>query len=179
MDIEDLLSQRINLPQVREAASWASGNSVNLSRLWELAANRDRRTSVNALWVLTHLPETDSQWISTRRDAMIDRLLVETDTGRKRLLLQILRRQEYTADNIRTDLLDYCLSKINSECEPYAIRCFSIYVAFRMCRHFPELIAELDSHLDMMSVQTLSPGLRSALRQTKTKIHANARKRNL
>ena len=45
-----------------------------------------------------------------------------------------------------------------------------IYAAYRICQHFPELIAELEEHLDMMQCQTLSPGLKSALRQTKTKI---------
>ena len=58
----------------------------------------------------------------------------------------------------------------HSDCEPYAVRCFSMYTAFKMCRHFPELIAELEQHLDMMRFQTLSPGLASALRQTKAKI---------
>lgn len=97
-------------------------------------------------------------------------LLVETDTGKKRMLLQLLRNQEYEADDIRTDFLDYCMSKINSECEPFAIRCFSIYTAYKMCRYFPELLAELEEHLDMMQYQPLSPGLKSALRQTKSKI---------
>lgn len=125
---------------------------------------------MNALWAMTHLPETDAEWLLYLRDEMIDTLLAETDTGKKRMLLQLLREQEYAADDIRTDFLDYCMSKINSECEPYAVRCFSIYAAYKMCRHFPELIAELEEHLDMMQYQTLSPGLKSALRQTKSKI---------
>lgn len=127
-------------------------------------------TSVNAIWAMTHLPETNAEWLSSLRNEMIDMLLVETDTGKKRMLLQLLRNQEYEADDIRTDFLDYCMSKINSECEPFAIRCFSIYAAYKMCRHFPELLAELEEHLDMMQYQPLSPGLKSALRQTKSKI---------
>lgn len=127
-------------------------------------------TSVNAIWAMTHLPETNAEWLASLRNDMIDMLLVETDTGKKRMLLQLLRDQEYDADDIRTDFLDYCMSKINSECEPYAIRCFSIYVAYKMCRHFPELLAELEEHLDMMQYQPLSPGLKSALRQTRSKI---------
>lgn len=170
MDIEDLLSYRINLPQVIEVVAWASGIPENLNRIWSLTGNKDRTTSANALWCMTHLPESDKEWIRSLRDDMIDRLLTETDTGRKRMLLQLLRDQDYHADDIRTDFLDFCMSKINSECEPYAIRCFSIYAAFKMCRHFRELLAELNSRLDMMSFQPLSPGLKSALRQTKAKI---------
>lgn len=37
--------------------------------------------------------------------------------------------------------------------------------------HFPELIAELEAHLNMMEYQALSPGLKSALCQTRTKIN--------
>lgn len=171
MNIGQLLLQKINLPQIKSVVSWASGSQDNLTMLWHFVRSDDRRTSVNALWVMTHLPEADAEWLLSLRDEMIDMLLTEMDTSKKRMLLQLLREQEYDAYDIRTDFLDYCMSKINSECEPYAVRCFSIYTAFKMCRHFPELLAELDEHLDMMRYQTLSPGLRSALRQTKSKIN--------
>lgn len=170
MNIGQLLLQKINLPQIKSVVSWASGSQDNLTMLWHFVRSDDRRTSVNALWVMTHLPEADAEWLLSLRDEMIDMLLTEMGTSKKRMLLQLLREQEYDAYDIRTDFLDYCMSKINSECEPYAVRCFSIYTAFKMCRHFPELLAELDEHLDMMRYQTLSPGLKSAFHQTKTKI---------
>lgn len=170
IEIEEILSRKINMPEIKTVVAWASGNSGNLLRLWNFACSDERRTSVNALWTITHLPETDSNWILSLRDDMIDMLLVEGDSGKKRLILQILRELEYDKENIRTDFLDYCMSKINSECESYAVRCFSLYTAFKMCRHYPELIAELENHLDMMSFQSLSPGLKSALRQTESKI---------
>lgn len=170
MYIEELLSQKINLPQIKSMVSWASGSGDNLNMLWGFARSDDRRTSVNALWTMTHLPETDVKCIVSLRDEMIDMLLAETDTGKKRMLLHLLREQEYAADDIRTDFLDYCMSKINSECESYAVRGYCIYAAYKMSRHFPELLSELEEHLDMMQYQPLSPGLKSALRQTKSKI---------
>lgn len=54
---------------------------------------------------MTHLPETYAEWLLSLRDEMIDILLTETDTGKKRMLLQLLREQEYVADDIRTDFL--------------------------------------------------------------------------
>lgn len=170
MNVEELLSKRIYMPEIRNVVSWATGSRKKISSLWNLAQSEDRLISVNALWSMTHLPETDAGYIASLRNEMIDMLLVEADTSKKRMLLQLLRNQEYDVKDIRVDFLDFCLSKINSECEPYAIRCFSIYTAFKMCRHFPELIAELEGHLDMMQYQMLSPGLKSALRQTKSKI---------
>lgn len=170
MNIEELLSKRVSMPGIENMASLASGSRENIVTLWTLSQSGDRMTGVNALWTMTHLPETDAECLASLRNEMIDMLLVETDTSKKRMLLQLLRNQEYDSGDIRTDFLDYCMSKINSECEPYAIRCFSIYAAYKMCRHFPELIAELEEHLDMMQYQNLSPGLKSALRQTKSKI---------
>lgn len=170
MNIEELLSKRIYMPEIENVVSWASGSRESIAMLWTLSRSKDRMTSVNAIWAMTHLPASDAECLMSLRNEMIDMLLAETDTGKKRMLLQLLRDQEYDADDIRTDFLDYCMSKINSECEPYAIRCFSIYVAYKMCRHFPELLAELEEHLDMMQYQPLSPGLKSALQQTKSKI---------
>lgn len=160
------------MPEVRRTALWAAADESNRARLWELVHSSDRRTAVNALWVMTHLPESEGAWLASLQDAMIDMVLAETDTAKRRLLLHLLREQEYDPENLRTDFVDFCLSKINSEHEPYAIRCFSIYAAFRMCRHYPELLGELSEHLDMMSMQPLSPGLKSALRQTRKKISA-------
>ena len=56
MNIGQLLLQKINLPQIKSVVSWASGSQDNLTMLWHFVRSDDRRTSVNALWVMTHLP---------------------------------------------------------------------------------------------------------------------------
>lgn len=170
LDLEERLACRLTLREVRELALWAADAERRRMWIWCTCLSDDRRKSVNALWTLTHFPDSGHEWLMSLRDEMIDRLLVETDVAKRRMLLQILREQEYEPDEIRGDFLDYCLSKINSEHEPYAIRCFSIYAAYKMCRHFPELISELEQHIEMMEFQPLSPGLKSALRQTRAKI---------
>lgn len=156
---------------MKQIVSWAEGNSDHKSALLEMSRSADRRTSVNALWVMTHLPDTEMSWLESLQGELIERLLTEQDTARKRLYLQLLRQQDFAPDNIGTvRLLDYCFSKINAECEPYAVRCFSIYIAYKICRPYPELIAELEQYLDLLSLQSLSSGLRSALRQTRRHI---------
>ena len=76
-----MLSGKINLPEVRQTALWAAGNADNLGRLWQMAQSADRRTAVNALWVMTHLPESEAGWLASLQDEMIDRLLAEIDTA--------------------------------------------------------------------------------------------------
>lgn len=164
MKIESILAQRINLPQIQLIATWAAEKPENRNELWKLLYSPERQISVNALWVLTHLPKSEYEWLLSKHNELIDMLLQETDTSKKRMLLHILREQEYDMDSLRTDFLDWCLTNINSENEPYAIRAFSIHLAFSMCRHYPELLAELQQHLTMLTLQTLSPGLISARR---------------
>lgn len=168
--MDKVLSQRISLTQLKSIVEWASGSPDNLNNIDRLIHSADRRTSVNALWVMTYLVDTEAEWIYSLRDKLIDNLLVETDAGKKRLVLQVLRGLEYEANEIRTDFLDYCLSKINSESEPYAVRSYCMHLAYKMCRHFPELLAELEQHLEMMRYQPLSPGLKSTLRQIMSKV---------
>ncbi len=169
-DIDRLLSQRIHLTDVRKINLWAALSYCNREYLYYLAKSCDGETGVNALWCLTHMKDNDAIWLQSLQDELIDMLLSEKHIGRRRMLLQLLREQSYAPETIRADFLDYCFSKINSECEPYAIRCFSIYCAFKMCKSYPELIAELNEHLNMMALQSLSPGLVSALRTTRKKI---------
>ena len=162
--LEEALARRINLPEIRRIAAWAVERVENMERLWRLAGSDNRLTGVNALWVMTHMPRSKSAWLDSHQDELIDMLLIETDVSRKRMLLQLLRDRKYAPDTMRTDFLDYCLSKINSECESHSVRAFCIHLAFKMCRHYPELVAELEEHLSMLSQQQLSPGLTSARR---------------
>ncbi|MDE6399693.1 MAG: hypothetical protein K2L68_02405 [Muribaculaceae bacterium] len=159
MDIVSILSQRINLPDIRRIATSCVENEENREILWQSVLSDDRTVSINALWVLTHFDSSHRNWIVARRNELTDILIEATDAAKKRMLLQLLRNMEYEPDDIRTDLLDFCLYKINSECEPYSIRAFCIYLAFKLCRHYPELVAELEGHLTMLTQQTMSPGL--------------------
>lgn len=169
-EIEERLGSKINLPEIRDIVNWAHACSANLESLLEMTRSADTRTSANALWCLTHIQKENTDRLQSRQDNFINMLLAEQHVGKRRMLLQLLREQYYDPENIRTDFLDYCLTKINSECEPYAIRAFSIYCAFKMCRFYPELVTELKQHLDMLELQPLSPGLRSALNTTRKNI---------
>ena len=168
--IHGLLSRRINKKDVEQIVSSCKTGLDNLEMLYKLSESSDNRISMNALWCMTHLPKTSKSWLQSKQSMLIDRLLIEEHLSKKRLLLQLLRNQTYANDSIRTDFLDFCFSRINSESEPCAIRAFCIYCAFKMCRFYLELVKELEEHLDMLNNQTISPGLSSALHQTKKDI---------
>ncbi|MDE5773049.1 MAG: hypothetical protein K2H86_01150 [Muribaculaceae bacterium] len=159
------LDNRLSLREIKELCADIISARADRNDLWIALHSDNDRIAVNALWIMTHLPADQAEWLYSIRQPLIDMLLSESHPSKRRLILQILREQEYTADDIPTDLLDYCLSRINAECEPYAVRCFSLYTAYKMCRHYPELLNELQEHLHLLATQPLSPGLRSAYRQ--------------
>jgi len=168
--IHDLLSNRIYKRDIKDVVNSVAGNRHSMESLYNLTKSPEDRLSVNAFWCLSYLSKFESVWLQSIQNELIDRLLTETHITKKRILLQILRAQSYVKEPIRIDFLDYCLSKINLECEPYAIRCFCIYCAFKLCRHYPEFITELEEYLEMLSSQNLSPGLQCALRTTRRDI---------
>ncbi len=140
-----------------------SENDQAKELLFTLACHKDDRIAYNALWVFTHFRTQDIIWLETRRHTLIDMLLKTEHVGKQRLILTLLEHLVIPKEEIRTDYLDFCLSKTNSTA-PYAIRALSLKQAFRMCRHYPELLEELRLEMDLMTRGTLSPGLLCAIR---------------
>ena len=85
-------------------------------------------------------------------------------------MLNLLLRQPYTEEAIRTDFIDFCLTRLADTKSPYAVRAQCIKLAFVQMRYWPELLNELCQTLEMISCEHLSPGLRSAWRQVMKRI---------
>lgn len=136
------------------------GEKVRTS-LYSLINDSGDRVGYNALWILTHFSDTGIEWLLPRRDHLIDTLLATGHTGKRRLILALLERMPTDKDSLRTDYLDFCLSRINST-EPYGIRALCMKQAFAQCRFYPELTAELIAQLEMLGYGELSPGLLTA-----------------
>mgnify|MGYP006891882008 FL=1 len=95
---------------------------------------------------------------------------MERDVTKLRLILSLLLRQPFYEDNVRTDFIDFCLVRLADPKSPYAIRALCIKLAYEQMRYWPELLNELRQTLDMISRESLSPGLRSAWGQVVKKI---------
>lgn len=174
-DIESFFNGMLGKKEIKIITAWASQSAENRKILFTLAFSDLETISSNALWCLTHLRKSDASWLQSHQNTIIDSLLTEKHTAKKRMFLQLLRDQDYPVENIRVDFLDFCLSKINSECEPYAIRCFSLYISIKLCRHFPELISELEERISLLAREPLSPGMRCAVRKVSAEISSLAK----
>ena len=166
------LSHRLFQSDIHELCALTQGeHNDNLKEeLYQLTLDADRRVATNALWVFTHFSAVDNEWLYAKHDQLIDRCLKEKDTTKLRLMLNLLLRQPYTEEDIRTDFIDFCLTRLTAPKSPYAVRAQCIKLAYEQMRYWPELLNELRQTLEMISCEPLSPGLRSAWRQVMKKL---------
>ena len=167
-----LLSHRLSMDGINDICLLVQGeqNHSLKEQLYQLTLDDDRRVATNALWVFTHFALADNAWLYAKHDQLIDRCLNEKDATKLRLMLNLLLRQPYTEEDIRTDFIDFCLARITDARAPYAIRAQCIKLAYEQMRHWSELLNELRQTLEMISCEPLSPGLRSAWKQVMKKI---------
>ena len=165
--MKSLLSHRLSMDGINDICLLVQGeqNHSLKEQLYQLTLDNDRRVATNALWVFTHFSAVDNEWLYAKHDQLIDRCLNEKDATKLRLMLNLLLRQPYTEEDIRTDFIDFCLTRLADPKSPYAVRAQCIKLAYEQMRYWPELLNELRQTLEMISCEPLSPGLRSAWRQ--------------
>ncbi|WP_302428205.1 hypothetical protein [uncultured Prevotella sp.] len=166
------LINRLSQSDIHELCALTQGERNNSlkEQLYKLTLDSDRRVATNALWVFTHFSAVDNEWLYAKHDQLIDRCLNEKDATKLRLMLNLLLRQPYTEEDIRTDFIDFCLTRLADTKSPYAVRAQCIKLAYEQMRYWPELLNELRQTLEMISCEPLSPGLRSAWRQVMKKL---------
>ena len=161
------LINRLSQSDIHELCALTQGGRNNSlkEQLYQLTLDDDRRVATNALWVFTHFAAVDMEWLYAKHDQLIDRCLNEKDATKLRLMLNLLLRQPYTEEDIRTDFIDFCLTRLADPKSPYAVRAQCIKLAYMQMRYWPELLNELRQTLEMISCEPLSLGLRSVWRQ--------------
>ena len=170
--MKESLTNRLSQDELHELCALTQGEQNNhlKEELYQLTLDNDRRVAINALWVFTHFALADNAWLYAKHDQLIDRCLKEKDATKLRLMLNLLLRQPFDEEDIRTDFIDYCLMRLTDPKSPYAIRAQCIKLAYEQMRYWPELLDELRQTLNMISCEPLSPGLRSAWRQVMKKL---------
>ena len=170
--MKESLTNRLSQDELHELCALTQGeHNDNLKeKLYQLTLDANRRVAVNALWVFTYFAAVEMEWLYAKHDQLIDRCLNEKDATKLRLMLNLLLRQPFDEEHIRTDFIDYCLMRLTDPKSPYAVRALCIKLAYEQMRYWPELLNELRQTLEMISCEPLSPGLRSAWRQVMKKL---------
>ena len=164
------LNKKLCMDDIYEICILCHGNSRKKAELYQLIFDEDERVATNALWVFTHFDMQNNEWLYAKHDDLIDRVLVEKNETKRRLILQILLRQPFEEVSLRSDFIDFCIAKITACSQPYAIRCYCMKLAYEQMKYYPELLTELKAAIDMLEQEPLSPGLTSAKKQVMKKI---------
>ena len=88
---------------------------------------------------------------------------------RQRLLLSILYNLPVTAP-VSVELLNYSLDHMLSLQESIGVQSLSIRMAYRLCKHEPELLSELKLILEHANTEFYSTGVKTAIRNILKKI---------
>lgn len=167
-----ILQDKICMNDINKICIMTQGkeNDHRKEELYQLTFDENERVAFNALWALSHFDEANNEWLYAKHDDLIDRVLVEKNMTKLRLMLSLLIRQPFEEATLRSDFIDYCVAKITACAYPYAIRALCMKLAYEQMKYYPELLAELKAALDMLEQEALSPGLASAKRQVMKKI---------
>ena len=164
------LNKKLCMDDIYEICILCHGNSRKKAELYQLIFDEDERVATNALWVFTHFDMQNNEWLYAKHDDLIDRVLVEKNETKRRLIHQLLLRQPFEKKSLRSDFIDFCIAKITACSQPYAIRCYCMKLAYEQMKYYPELLTELKAAIDMLEQEPLSPGLTSAKKQVMKKI---------
>ena len=164
------LNKKLCMDDIYEICILCHGNSRKKAELYQLIFDEDERVATNALWVFTHFDMQNNEWLYAKHDDLIDRVLVEKNETKRRLMLNLLLRQPFEEESLRSDFIDFCIAKITASSQPYAIRCYCMKLAYEQMKYYPELLTELKAAIDMLEQEPLSPGLTSAKKQVMKKI---------
>ena len=169
--IEKLLG-KIGLNDIHEICFMTQGkeNDYRKEELYQFTFDEDDRVAFNALHALSHFDLANNEWLYSKHDNLIDRVMKEKHVGKCRLMLNLLLRQPFKEDSLRSDFIDFCIAKITACAQPYAVRAYCMKLAYEQMKYYPEFLEELRMALDMLEQETLSPGLLSAKRQIMKKI---------
>lgn len=168
----------MHIDDIKALAQRAHSDEAFRDGLFEEMQGDDLREAYNAAWALTHLPKEDTIYIDTRRARLTDFAISTSDISLRRLSLVLLERLEWGIDDVRTDLLDFCLEHMLRSDEPYGVKALCMKLAYQQCRHYPELKEELRQSLLLMEPSELGAGVKHTRKKILDHINLNQNEKN-
>lgn len=161
--MDTILASQLSGEEVKRMA-----REVPAERLFEHIFDSDSRMARNAAWALTHKPANELAPLPQKR--LVDYALATPDTSLRRLTLALVERQGIKEEDLRSDLLDFCLQHMMTLDEPPGVQSLCLKLAYQMCGYYPELMHEFNETLNLMQAENYKPGMRHLIIKTKKEI---------
>ena len=84
-------------------------NNHRKEELYQLTFDENDRVSFNALWAFAHFDKANNPWLFQKHDELINKVLVEKNETKRRLMLHLLLRQPFEEESLRSDFIDFCI----------------------------------------------------------------------
>ena len=125
------LNKKLCMDDIYEICILTHGNNRKKAHLYQLTFDEDERISTNALWVFTHFDIQNNEWLYAKHDDLIDRVLVEKNETKRRLMLQLLLRQPFEEESLRSDFIDFCIAHLYIQiAERHTLHVFPFFIRF-------------------------------------------------
>lgn len=115
----------------------------------------------NALSALSKATDEELSQLNPIEDALIEMAISCRNSSIRRALLGIILRLDMKKDDLRTDFLDHCLSKMADMDEVPSVQSLCMKLAYKMCKFYPELQEELHRTLEAMEITYYTPAVKS------------------
>ena len=163
MDIKKRLSQRVGIKEIREIVNYSKGDSNKIKKIYNLLYDNDETIAFQAAWVMCHFSKTDNKWLLKKQNELIDLLLICEHSGKRRLILNLLLKQQQT-NPPRTDFLDFCMERMFSKKELPGVQTICIKLAYKLCCQIPELLNVYIQTLELSEPDLLHPSVRAVIK---------------
>lgn len=136
----------------------SEGDFLGFTRRY--AFDDDCRVARSALWGLTKASDAELKDLQGILNELINQAMQTENSSVRRLTLNIIERLKMEEDDLRTDFLDFCFEHMASINEFPGIQSVCMKLAFRMCKFYPELTAELKRTLEAMEIDYYKPAVK-------------------
>ena len=140
----------LHIGDIKAQAHEAQNSPEAKEKILTLIHSGDAVEARNAAWVMTHFCDREIRLISDRHDEFIDLAMTTSNSSLRRLMLNIVERQDIREEDLRSNFLDFCLTHMVSPTEEPGIQSLCMKLAYKQCKFFPELLDEFKSTLEMM-----------------------------
>ena len=114
----------------------------------------------NSLSALSKATDEELSQLNPIREELIDMAIQCNSSSIRRALLGIILRVDMNKENVRTDFLDHCLGKMADPDEVPSVQALCMKLAYKMCKFYPELLAELKRTLEAMEISYYTPAVK-------------------
>lgn len=165
------LENRIRQTEIKALARQLQHDACGIGSLCDrLLVGNDALSCSNAARILSALSQEEKLlYLLPRYDELVCRTLSPDVPVRLGLLLSLLKDLS-TAENFRTDLLDFCLQHLSDRKYTAGTRSYMIHLAARLCCFHPQLAQELILCLEFLK-EDPAPSIAAATRKALKKLY--------